>query len=263
MVNNTLLRPINLFYKDCKMLFNTFIDQFKQALNRKEFIVFGAECKVNYSGRAETYLAKGQRVIIIKQDSSIQVHQPFGNTPINYMKEGTDHSLRLLPEGLLLSSYNIPLGEFMDITIHKVLFFNKVKIDDGHKLQLTGTEQDMSNMIYENPSIIEKGLKSVKQEEQTQYGFIDLLCNDENNNLVVIECKRFKADFSAVSQLRRYVERVKEIKGINNVRGILATPSITANAEKMLTDYGFKFVKIEPPKYMEKLKRSQKNLSEF
>lgn len=263
MVNNTLLRLKNTSYKDRKMLFNTFIDQFKQALNKKEFIVFGAECEVNYSGRAETHLAKGQRVIIIKQDSSIQIHQPFGNAPINYMKEETDHSLRLLPSSILLSSYNIPLGEFMDIIIYGVLFFNKVKIDDWHKLQLTGTEQDMSNMIYENPSIIEKGLRPVKQEEQTQYGFIDVLCKDENNNLVVIECKRFKADFSAVSQLRRYVEKVKEIKGINNVRGILAAPSITSNAEKMLQDYGFKFTNIEPPKYMEKLKKSQKSLSEF
>jgi len=242
---------------------NDFIDNFKHALSKKEFLVFAAECEVNYSGRAETKLSRGQRLIIIKADGSIQVHQPYGKAAINYMKEGTDHNLKVMQEYIILQSHNIPLGEYMDIIIYEVFFFNQAKLEDGHKLQLTGTEQDMSDMIYENPSIVEKGLKAVKQEEKTEYGFIDVLCKDENKNLVVIECKRIKAEFSAVSQLRRYIERVKEIKGIDTVRGILVAPSITTNAELMLHDYGFKFVAVDPPKFMEKLKRSQKSLGDF
>ncbi len=245
------------------MNFKAFIEHFKSALNNGEFIVFCAECEINYSGRAETFLSKGQRVIMLKMDRSIQIHQPNGNAPINYMKENSDHTLRVGENSLVLSSSNIPLGEFMNIIIYEIIFFDKARIEDGHKIQLTGTEKDMSDMIYENPGIVEPGLKSLKQEEQTQYGFIDVLCSDENNNIVVIECKRFKADFSAVSQLRRYVERVKEVKGIKSIRGILVAPSITANAEKMLLDYGFKFAAVDPPKYMEKLRKRQRNLKEF
>ena len=63
----------------------------------------------------------------------------------------------------------------------------------------------MSRMIYENPSLVEEGLKPVSQEEQTKYGFIDVLCIDNNNILTIIECKRHNADLGAVTQLRRYV----------------------------------------------------------
>ncbi len=245
------------------MELNSFVEKFSNAYKKREFIVFCAECEVSYSGKAETLLSKGYRVILLKPDGSIQVHQPQGNVPINYMKEGTDHTIRLSEYAIIIQSHNIPMGDFMDVTIYDVLFFNSTKFEDGHKIQLTGTEEDMSNMIYADPFIVEKGLKPVKQEEQTDYGFIDVLCRDINNNLVIIECKRFKADFSAVSQLFRYVEKVKSSKGISNVRGILVAPTITSNAEQMLLDYGFKFVSIDPPKYKERLKRNQKSLGEF
>lgn len=245
------------------MDFESFITQFVESYKKREFIVFSAECTVSYSGKTETYLEKGDRVILIKPDCSIQVHQPFGHIAINYMKENTDHNLSIHDNKLILKSYNIPLGEYMEIEIYTLHFFNSHKSEDGHKIKLTGDEADMSDTIYKDPSIIEKGLKPVSQEEQTIYGFIDVLCVDENNNLVVIECKRVKADFSAVEQLRRYVNKLKESKGIQNIRGILVAPSITYNAQKMLEDFNYKFVSIDPPKYKEKLKKSQKSLGEF
>jgi len=48
------------------------------------------------------------------------------------------------------------------------------------------------------------------------------LCKDTKGNLVVVECKRYGADYNAVSQLQRYVEKIKQSKGISKVRGILA-----------------------------------------
>ncbi len=242
---------------------NNFLKEFISAYKSRQFIVFCAECKVNYSGRTETFLDKGDRIILLKPDYSIQVHQPIGHVPINYMKENTDHNISFINNNLILKSYNIPIGEFMDISINKIHFFNSYKTEDTNKIKLTGDEADMSNMIYNNPSIIEKSLKPVSKEEQTVYGFIDVLCIDENNNLVVIECKRVKADFSAVAQLHRYVNKICKSKGINHVRGILVAPTITYNAQKMLEDYGYKFVSIDAPKYKEKLKKSQKNLDEF
>ncbi len=80
---------------------------------------------------------------------------------------------------------------------------------------------------------------------------------------MVIECKRFKADLAAVTQLRRYVEKVRESKGIEHVRGIIAAPYISDNAKAMLEDWGFSFVSLDPPKFKEKLKKSQSKLSDF
>ncbi|MFH1510350.1 MAG: endonuclease NucS domain-containing protein, partial [Candidatus Woesearchaeota archaeon] len=67
----------------------------------------------------------------------------------------------------------------------------------------------------------------------------------------------------AVDQLRRYVEKVKASKGLEKVRGILAAPSISTNAQMMLQDFGFSFVSIKPPRYLEKYGRSQTSLSNY
>jgi len=81
--------------------------------------------------------------------------------------------------------------------------------------------------------------------------------------LTVVECKRYNADLGAVTQLRRYVEKLMVSKGITKVRGILAAPKITPNAKQMLEDWGFEFKHIEPPKYREKFNKHQKNLVDF
>ena len=75
--------------------------------------------------------------------------------------------------------------------------------------------------------------------------------------------KRYCADLSSVTQLRRYVEKIMVSKGIIKVRGILAAPKITENAKKMLEDWGFSFVQVHPPKYLEEYNKNQKNLGEF
>lgn len=242
---------------------NELTNLFNDALKRNETIVLGCNCKINYSGRAESFLDIGDRIIIIKSDNTLLVHQPKGNNPINYMKPNTFHNLIFENKKLFLKSNNLPLKESMRIEIKKVYFFNAHKLEDGQNILISGTEEDMSNMIYNNPSIVEEGLKPVSREEQTKYGFIDVLCTDKNKVLTVIECKRYNADLGAVTQLRRYVEKVKASKGINKVRGILAAPRISNNALQMLKDWGFKFVKVKPPKQYENFDKQQKTLTNF
>jgi RecB family endonuclease NucS len=70
-------------------------------------------------------------------------------------------------------------------------------------------------------------------------------------------------DLSAVTQLRRYVEKIKKSKGLQDVRGILACPSITPNARKMLEDWKFSYVHVHPPKYLEKHAKNQMKLGEY
>jgi hypothetical protein len=79
----------------------------------------------------------------------------------------------------------------------------------------------------------------------------------------VIECKRYRGDLSAVTQLRRYVEKIKEAKGVDNVRGILICPKISPNALRMLQDCGFSFKAVNPPNYLERYDKGQKRLDGF
>jgi len=233
------------------------------ALARNETIVMGCNCCIRYSGRAESYLDDGDRIVMIKGDRAILVHQPTGNAPINYMKPESSHGVTFEDGKLFLKSKNMPLKEFLDININKIHFFNSHKLEDSKKILVQGTEEDMSNMLYENPEMIEQGFRPVSREEQTKYGFIDVFGIDKNGVLTIVECKRYRADLSAVTQLRRYVEKMMISKGISKIRGILAAPKITENAKKMLEDWGFDFKSINPPKYLEEFDKKQSKLELF
>ena len=136
-------------------------------------------------------------------------------------------------------------------------------MQDGEKIVLKGSEKDMAEKIYNNPDLIEPNFKPLTREEHTKYGFIDVFGYDKSNTLVIVECKRYTATLDAVTQLRRYVEKIKSSKGLDKVRGILAAPNISPNAKQMLEDWGFEFKIVTPPKHLEKFNKKQKKIGEF
>jgi RecB family endonuclease NucS len=240
-----------------------YITLLNDSLKRNETIVFGCTCTIRYSGRAESFLGEGDRIVLIKSDNALLIHQPSGNAPINYMKPGTGYTAKFDDGKLILKASNILEKESMEIIIYRVHFFNAHKLQDGQTIMVAGTEEDMSNMLYKNPEMIEAGFTPVSREEQTKYGFIDVFGTDKEGTLTVVECKRYCADLSAVTQLRRYVEKLMASKGISKVRGIIAAPKITQNAEQMLKDWGFSFVSVKPPKYLEEFDKKQSRLDGF
>ena len=240
-----------------------YIGLLNDALKRNETVVFGCHCTIRYSGRAESFLGDGDRIIVIKSDNTLLVHQPMGTAPINYMKPGTGYQAHIDDNRLVLKATNILEKENMEISVLRVHFFSAHKLKDSQAITIAGTEEDMSNMIYENPEMIEAGFKPVSQEEQTKYGFIDVLGTDKEGMLTVVECKRYVADLAAVTQLRRYVEKICASKGISKVRGILAAPKISLNARQMLEDWGYSFVAVKPPKYLEEFDKKQQKLDFF
>ena len=240
-----------------------FFERINSALEKNKAVVFSSNCEIKYSGRAESFLPAGDRVVIIKPDKTLLVHQPSGSAPVNYMKENSVHKLVMENNELFLRSKNLPLKEYMDIKINSMHFVQECSMDDGERIQLSGSEKDMSDMIYSSPLMIEEGFRPLSREEHTRFGFIDVFGYDRDNNLVVVECKRYCADLKAVSQLRRYVEKVKKAKGLDNVRGILAAPKITPNAGKMLSGWGFEFRMVKPPKYHDMFDKKQKKLGDY
>lgn len=245
------------------MEFNEFTDKFESAISANETITFYAQCIIRYSGRAEAELDLGDRIIIVKSDNTLLVHQPEGSVPINYMKPKSKISLEKKEKHLILKSQNLDYKDYLDIEIFRIYSFISKRLEDGKKIELVGNEKDMSDMIYDNPSLISKDFKPLAREEHTKYGFIDVFGHNKKGELIIVECKRYSASPAAVTQLRRYVEKMKSLKGTDKVCGVIAAPEITPNAKKMLEDWKFRFVSIQPPKRLEKYNKGQKSLGEY
>ena len=232
------------------------------AVAAREAVVAFVHCQITYSGRAEAFLGRGDRVLLIKADQTVIIHQPEGSVPINYMRPGSAIDLEKVDEHLMM---HVRDGEqaFLDIEVFRVYDAASRRLDDGQRQDLAGNERDMSDWIRDNPSVIGPDFRPISREEQTDVGFIDVFGHDRTGQLVVVECKRITASLMAVDQLRRYVERVKHIRGTQNVMGVLAAPSITPNALEMLTSWGFNYARVDPPKRLERWQKDQKRIFEF
>jgi hypothetical protein len=235
----------------------------ENGLAAREAIIAFVQCQITYSGRAEAFLPRGDRILFIKSDSTVIIHQPEGSNPINYMRPESGIALEKVDEHLMMHVSNSADKSFLDVEIFRVYDAASRKLEDGQKQDLAGNERDMSDHIRDHPGLISADFRPISREEQTDVGFIDVFGHDGTGQLIVVECKRITASLMAVDQLRRYVERVKEIKGTARVTGVLAAPSITPNALEMLTNYGFRYSRVDPPKRLERWSKDQKKIFEY
>jgi len=81
-------------------------------------------------------------------------------------------------------------------------------------------ETDLRKHIAFDPTMIEEGLKTIKEEYPTKVGRIDVLCEDSNGNLVVVELKKGREGDKVVGQTLRYMGWLKEEQK-RTVRGII------------------------------------------
>lgn len=243
------------------MELNTFRDMFSSARRGHELLAFTCHCHVTYSGRAEAFLPRGDRLIIMKQDGVLLVHQPEHGNPINYLKAGAQLALERRGQHLVLMGKFAK--EFIEIVLFRVYDCFRRRLEDGQKQTLVGSEADMSDMLRDNPSLVASDFKPLAREEQTDVGFIDVFGHDGKGNLVVVECKRYAAGLAAVSQLHRYVKRVKELRGTKRVKGVMAAPKVTANALELLKKYGYAWAEVRPPKRHERHDKGQATLEAY
>lgn len=235
----------------------------EHATSSNSSLVAFIHCKIYYSGRAEAEVDWGDRTLIIKQDNALLLHQPENGNPINYLKPQSKIHTEVEEDYVLLNAENLGTKDYLRVEITKIYDAMQMRLEDGKKQVLAGTEADMSDMIRDNPDVISKDFKPLSREEHTKYGFIDVFGHDGSGNLVIVECKRYAASLSCITQLRRYVERMKDLKGVDTVQGVMASPKITPNAKQMLQDWGFSWVRVEPPMRLKRFNKAQKSLSEW
>jgi len=212
----------------------------------KTTLMIIGECQVDYRGRAQSFLDWGQRLILLKQDGNLLVHQPVMREPVNWQPNGSITTFVLNKKKLLeLRSKHKKPPEKMTITFRSLDTVLIRQLIDKSSLIIAGMETDVVNQIMQNPNIIEEGLRIAKREKTVKSGLIDLYCFDKNHVPTIIEVKRSIGNISAVQQLRMYVNDIKGDIENAPVRGILCAPRIPDMAKHLLTDYGLEWREIE------------------
>ena len=236
-----------------------FIDKYHKSKPDKTMLLIIGDCTVEYNGRAKSFLDWGERLILIKQDGNVIVHQPELREPVNWQPAGSKNSFKVEKKQLVLRSHHTRPPEKMKITFRKIKMITTTQLRDKAKLVIAGMEVDVVNQIINNPEIIEEGLRITKREKHVKSGMIDLYGYDKNHTPVIIEVKRSLATISAVQQLRMYVNDVKKDVKEANVRGILCAPRIPDMVKKLLSDYDLEWREVErkivlPDDYQKTLK---------
>lgn len=210
---------------------------------KRATIVLIAKCSVSYTGRASSEAKDSARLIILKRDGTVLVHESVGCDPLNWQPKSAV-SVKPISESEveLRAVRNVPREE-LSVRIKGSVLVTVAELGEVG-LVLHGKEEDIIEELAKTPSLVMKGATLVAREVSTPFGRVDVMLKDGSGRLVVVEVKRSRADIEAVQQLQRYVEYYKRL-GIE-VYGVLVAPEVSSQALKYLGDRGLKYVKYPP-----------------
>jgi len=220
----------------------------KNCIENRRIIILIGSCIVNYFGRASSTLTRGERIILIKSDGSIQIHRSKEVSPVNWQPPGCIFHIDITNEGLCLRAIRHKPRESVNIIFDKIFFVACFNLHDEGEFSLYASELDMQRAIISHPNIVEDGLQIISFERHVDPGFIDLYGIDSKGRLVILEIKRRIADKSAVLQLAKYVNEVKSRSPYREVRGILVAPGLAKGVQTLLSSLGLEFKRLDPVK---------------
>jgi len=238
-----------------------FIKEHHTSKPEKTMLLVIGECMVDYRGRARSLLDWGERVVIIKQDGTVLVHQPVLREPVNWQPNGSIAEFKTKHDHLILSCRHLRPAEKMKVTFRQLKLVVATSLVDRANLIIAGMEIDVVNQIVSDPTIIEAGLRIIKREKPVKTGSIDLYGFDINHVPVVIEVKRSLATISSVHQLRMYVKDIKKDRKEPKVRGILCAPRVPNMVKKLLEEQGLEWREVKRKVVLPD--NRQKTLKEF
>lgn len=214
----------------------------KLSLSSRAILVIG-RCRIDYEGRAASTLDEGDRIVLVKPDGTLLVHNPTGLKPVNWQPPGgtvrVDGST-----GLVIVSSRPKPPETLRLTFTRVALVGDERVLDGAPIAVRGTEFDLRDALRSRPDLVEPGFRPWERERMTERGPMDLYGEDAQGRRVIVEVKRTRAGLAEVTQLWRYVEKERTKRGVV-VRGILAAPAISDRARLLLSEHGLEFLELQ------------------
>lgn len=225
-------------------------------------------CTIDYQGRAQSTLAEGERLVIVKPDGTLLVHTAKGVKPVNWQPGGASMAVAAREvdgvELVVLTVERSSPKELVTIVFDDVVFAAAYKLRDWEDLQLVGSEADIAQLLAMHPHLVEEGFAPTDMELDRRRGPMDLYGHDINGTRVVVEVKRRAAGIKEATQLGRYVERERAVHA--NVRGILVAPGCSPKALAYLKDHALDYRELDLDELLPKIPRlhaTQRTLSGF
>jgi len=200
-----------------------------------------ARCEVRYSGRLSAILPEAVRLLILKADGSVLVHDDAGGyKPLNWMTAPTV----VEDEGDRLVVHKPKTEDVLEVRLVEVLSDVVHDMGESAALQKDGVERHLQEELAAAPSALGEDLTLVKREWPTDVGPVDLMCKDAAGEWVAVEIKRI-GTIDAVEQLTRYLGFIREDPAKACCRGILAAQTIKPQAVALAESRGIRCVEID------------------
>jgi RecB family endonuclease NucS len=197
-----------------------------------------ARCEVTYTGRLTAVLPEAVRLLVLKADGSVLVHDDSGAyKPLNWM---TAPCVIEEAEGSIVVRKRAGKTEDrLEIRLAEVLSDVTHDMGESVALQKDGVERHLQEELAARPAALAEGLRLVRREWPTDIGPVDLMCRDEEGASVAVEIKRV-VTIDAVEQLTRYLERID-----GDCRGMLAGQIVKPQARTLAESRGIRCVEVD------------------
>jgi RecB family endonuclease NucS len=200
-----------------------------------------ARCEVTYSGRLSAVLPEAVRLLILKADGSVLVHDDAGGyKPLNWMTAPTF----LADEGDRLVVTKPKSDDALEIRLLEVLSDVDHDMGESAALQKDGVERDLQEALAAAPDSLGEALTLVRREWQTEIGPVDLMCRDAEAGWVAVEVKRI-GTIEAVEQLTRYLDFIRRDPAKAECRGILAAQRLKPQAVALAESRAIRCVTVD------------------
>jgi RecB family endonuclease NucS len=200
-----------------------------------------ARCEVRYSGRLTAVLPEAVRLLILKADGSVLVHDDAGGyKPLNWMAAPA----ALEDGGDVLTVRKPKTDDVLEIRLTEILSDVTHDMGESAALQKDGVERDLQLELAAQPSALGEELTLVKREWPTDVGPVDLMCRDEDGEWVAVEIKRI-GTIEAVEQLTRYLGFIREDPAKTGCRGILAAQRLKPQAVALAESRDIRCVEVD------------------
>lgn len=199
-----------------------------------------ARCQIDYAGRLTAHLPMATRVVMVKADGSVLVHNDGGSyKPLNWMtapctlREGLSEDGHL--EWIVTATKT---DDTLRIVIEELIHDSSHDLGVDPGLQKDGVEKHLQELLAEHPDSLAPGLTLVRREFPTAIGPVDLMCKDPDGFSVAVEIKR-RGEIDGVEQLTRYFDLLNRdslLTAKGPVRGIFAAQEIKPQARVLAQD---------------------------